>query len=536
MEKAKRYRATSRLVLVLIALLSGIAAVVMYSFYKSESWAWAAVASLVVVSVGTLIAYGIVFVRGAALRTGNVRHGVTSMVRPQDIDELFDNGSGTLGNAQAALFVNALISPRTTYARITEHLELYHRSTKIRSTYTIRIPSAHVGTDVDFIVPLYVPARRSELQNGLRVFDGGGKRVSTIDSGRQVAFAAAVMRRVLHATGAAAYKQYVDVIEPKVLAILASHRAPSPVRVSAIVEAISLLPRAKGTEHRISTTISLFRVLARVQSISVLVPAEAVTKTQWPHLHRFTVERREVSVLGNGPEVRAPRLVSLGDFAKQALNVRPNRMYYLISAAMRTHSYHLEMEGPEGTYLSEMEVLPRAGTIDAQMAPRLGQRRSHLYTTRVSAPFYVAAAFNERGPGSFASTTLTALAASLIVLLLSWQEHDNLGVAPDDQVVQAWLIPALLAVPLAVATLSGWEAVKTSKHPTLLSRSINLLVIFLVLAAFICEARRNSLGDWADPLWTLLPLFGAVLTIISLISWTLRLKVEHNFNRGIDRK
>lgn len=529
-----RYRASWRLVLLVLTILMASVWIAIRSFGLFGDWStfagWVAAGA----SLASMAAYGLLFITGAALKTRNISSGVITQVKKEQIDELFRAGAGKLGDGQAAFFLEALVVPRSIYARITEHLEPYHRSTKIRTSYTVSILPRLIKDGMDFVVPLYLPGRRGQLQNGLRVFDGGGKRISTVDSARQTIFAAAVIRRSVYAAGVSAYETYVKTIEPKVLSVLTDNRAPSASRMRVIVENLLVLDREPQRAAIIKTVVSLVRVLAKVHPISVSVSAETVSSAAWPHLHRFTVERREVAAIGKGPGVRAPRIVAVADFLRQLLIVRPNRLYYTIAAAIRTNSYHLEVEGPEGAYVSEMEIIPRAGVLDARMSPRLGQRRMHLYTTKANVEFHVAAAFNERGPISFATLTLVAFATTVVVYLLAMQELANIPLPPKQQVVQAWLIPALLAVPVAVAAIAGWESNKATKHPTLLSRIINLSIIAVVFAAFIAEAAREHLGEFAGPLWRALPLLGLVLTLLSLISWILRVIVELRFSRGID--
>lgn len=473
---------------------------------------------------------------------------------------LCDVDSGKLLGHQAELFVRSLERPERVFSRITEHVESYHRSIKVRTTYTALIAppvdaqdAQSLDEQVDggqpdpilgYVLPLHLPSR-GRILNGLRLFDEKNSRVSTLDAQQVSTFSAAVIRLLIRNVSEFTFRQYLDTVEESVLQLICGFTPASDQQISAVIEEILVLSAPVGTGQQLKLATRVVKQLAKVHPVCVTVPENKVREAGWPYGHRFTMERRimpSIDVVIAQKKLAWPRQVA--DLLREVLGVRLNRIYYVLSASTRAKSYHVEIEGPEGTYLAGDELLFPAASdgeeLNGSTTPRLGQRRSHTYVNRntYAEPVFIATRFYERAPGSFATTTLSALAATVVVWLIALNETASAtalaaGKAPLTQ--QTWLIPALLAVPLAVATLSGLDLSKVPKHPSLLSRGINLATVGLVIAAFVFSSLGHDKIDVPPHLWILLPGLGVSLVIVSGVTWILRLTLERYFVQGKDK-
>lgn len=470
-------------------------------------------------------------------------HPPLHTINPVEVDRLFsDTGKGTLEISQAAFFFSVLAKPQDHFARISEQVSRYHRSIKIRTTYTVNVSFNGAAFDdakgPDFVVPIHQFVK-GEMLDGLRVTNGDAKRVSTLSSDHQAAFAAAVIRYMVRSAGASALAHYKSTLEAEVWKLIVAGHAPNDQAIAKITDGIAALPRDAAASTGLRMANVIVRNVASFQHVCVLIPSTSVASSQWPFNFRFGMERRVMAVPRHSPIPTPPgRIQQIQETLREWLGVRTHRFYIRLESAQRTHSYHLEVEGPEGTYLSRNEVLrpsERAPEIHATLQPRLGQRRSHLYVTRISkggGPIYFAAAFYERAPGSFAPLIFSSLAASVVLGLLSAQQLEEL--AGGNPPPHPWLLPSLLAVPLAVTTLAGIDSGKSLRHPSLLSLGINVATVLLCLFAFTVASWVGNDVKWTSAVWMTLPYIGVSLVVVSVTSWILRGLAENHFVRGKD--
>jgi hypothetical protein len=464
-----------------------------------------------------------------------------------DIDRLYDGEEfNRVGFEQFLLFAQGVLSPRTIFHRISEDVTQFHRSTMIKSTFTVSFAWAHddfagskspssSGYDTsesrgDFVVPLIVPAK-GEVLDGLRVFDDRDGRVSTLTVTNQIVFSLAVLRMFVNFGSPTALPAYMKELEPEVIRLLRRATPAADKMVRALVRKVNALPGMPKEENRVLGFGSMLSALNRWQPICATVPAEAVAKLEWPYLRRLRLERRFVGVIGPAPSFARGRIATMVDLLRMALDVRLAPIYVPLANAVRSASYHLQVAGPEGTYLAGQAILGRRPQSSrASLQPRRGQRRAHLYARdfRLSDGTHLATEFHERAPGSLASASLAALAAALVVGVLAMREVFS----PILSSASVPLASTLLAVPIGVAALAGIDPSKEKKHPSLLSRFVSLSTILTSLLGFGLIVLSTTLDieqDVTARLWTFMAFVSTGVAIVSCVSWFTRLRVESWF-------
>lgn len=448
------------------------------------------------------------------------------------IDEFFDqSGNGLLTQAQAQTFIDSINNPRSIFRRISERAETWHRSLMISSTYNVQLSRRPKSiSEIDFVIPLTVFGGPG-IQDGLRVSDGGGSRVSTLASDDLAVFAGAVLRSLIWTAGRQKFDDYVATIEARVLAaMLSNQRQEQP---NALGDEIKALGSGEEENSFLVTAASLVDLLTTGHAICISIPASDVMSRQWPNTFRFRVEYRTIPPISTvGVESRTQRFATV---FRLALGVRLNRIFIPLGNDIRTPSYHLQVAGPEGSYLALQGTIPPEKDLglSGRVQPRKGQRRAHLYIRDRSnfgeATF--AAHFFERAPGSFAATTASGWAAFVVILMLAVNQVNGPMSGPSS--LQA-ILPALLAVPIAVATWTGFDTTKMARHPSLLSRGLTFFTVVLCLVAFASAVVPRQILVVPDTVWILFAALALGLAVVSSGSWIMRLALENHFSRHGD--
>lgn len=428
-----------------------------------------------------------------------------------------------------------IVRPSTHVRRITESIEPYTRSTRIRSTYSVRLPA---GTDAPVVIPIYLSAR-GELESGLRVYLGDSTRLSTLGHSESVAYTAGVLRNLVSRAGRGSLRKYRSGLEGDVLQFLAAWIKSGTMtelqRRARFEEAISLTARllelrADDNEALGRASAILFELL-RNYPITVAASAEPSPKSRTSATVRITVERRSavphlaktrlsevfaelfepttpalaknspkgwrVRTLGSQFGELASRLgrlfLKLGrnlvDAARFFAGVSSNRIAFPITAARKARSYHLELRGPEQTFtiqqfLATDDGLEVSTDLLAKAARGLetelpvGQRHAHLYlrdATEFSGGLRFIAVFAERTPGSMAVAAVTSAVATVIALLMALQAIE---VSLDPSYEPNDLFDVLLAFPFLVATASVLRP-QTSIWGGVLASRISMLITVL---------------------------------------------------------
>lgn len=466
-----------------------------------------------------------------------------------DIEEFVPaDGESRLSSDQVVFYAGCVVAGARYFARISEHVESFHRSTLVRSTYTVRwhpAPDLTAASNAataegslsaalqGYILPLHLP-EKGTLTDGLRVFDGSGKRVSTVHSREQIAFAGAcfrVLTRMASPRARDAYLEHGRRVEKVILGLLHA-TAPSKTEIESAMLLLERLDSSDEAQGYLVAAADLLQELASRSPISVAVSQSTIEENPWPSTLRFTLERRMVTFVEKAPvPALAQRAVAIMDSIRLALAVRLNRVYFPVDAASQTESYHLEVEGPTGTYFARGELLetdPEPGEYRIRVQDLRGQRRAHLYMGGAVAKEgrYYGAQFFERAPGSFATVVVAGIVSSVLIVMLGWM---NLTISNPAEDRTSSIIPALLALPIAIATFIGLEGSRGRRHPSLLSRFIALSIAFLSLAVLILALVKHDI----DPrVWWTVMAASVSTTLIAILSWGIRLSTENSFVRG----
>jgi hypothetical protein len=495
-----------------------------------------ALALVVVAALTSVVAYSFATFRSHTQnRILPVALGVSRMLDQEAVDFFFGkDGPNALEVAQAMTFIDAIVYPREVFERISERAQPYHRSIKLEHTYTMAVPRKPTTPEgPDFVIPLFL-FPKDQLQDGLRVYTGDKDRVSTLSSSDVLVFAAAVVRSLVHAAGPTAYSNYLGALEGDVFEVLSGGSVIDLVRLEQIRSRILGLQPNAGNMEVLDTAASLIAELATFHPICATIKASDVRAKEWPWTFRFKMEYRTI------PPLRAvgkdPWWQRLADAARLAMGVRLNRIFIPIPNANRTRSFHLQVEGPPGTYLARQGTVPAEEDLQIRikMQPRRAQRRAHAYIQNLAFPSEVlfATQFYERSPGSFASTSASAWAAAVVVGCLAIQQVE--AISTGIIVSGGNLLPALLAVPIAVASWTRIESGPNPSHPSLLSRALTFLTVILCLCTFTVAVVPGTF--WTAPaiVWKLLAAAAIALALISTYAWFMRLAVEHHFSRRGD--
>jgi hypothetical protein len=246
--------------------------------------------------------------------------------------------------------------------------------------------------------------------------------------------------------------------------------ADSPEMVSwagAILE--SLLTHYVIVVHTSSTNESTLGIKAR----DIAVPQ--------------AIRLKEAAATSGGPLSWANRVSRLLNGIHSMLGARPARFTVDAQLARHCQSYHLEIEGPEGTFLSFQELVSHTrkefrekGAYD-RWRKRCGQRYGHFYARsgwKLNKDPRVRFSFMERPPGSIAPATLGAVAASFlygVALLVDLKEEDA-------RVAYAALF---LAFPAGFGAWIGLSEASQGFGTLLTTRFVNVLTIALGLAGAV---------------------------------------------------
>lgn len=466
----------------------------------------------------------------------------SSFVDLDEIDRFRDpKGGGTLQWPSASAYLDGVMYPNYLFERITESAVPWHRSVRMSSTYTVsigRLPSS--VQPLDLVIPLFL-FPRGQLQDGLRVFEGGDKRVSTIPQRHVVAFSAAVARDQIRGCGKAAYREYLESVEPTVLSLWTSDQTPSRAALDRLRAEVLALPAKPKKRRALETAAGYLIELARFHPVCVAIGHEEISKSVWPHIFRFRLEHRII------PEIRLEGqwLVRKADWLRLVLGVELNRINIPLVNAVRARSYHLEVAGPEGTYLASQELIGVVETAKnrVRMQPRRAQRRAHLYLQgveedEVASEAQFQTAYFERSPGSFAMLTASAISAYLLACALAYSRGFDLnglidGVGAPASNLATSVLAALLALPIGVAT---WNRARQPLHPSLLSRFLTFAVIALSFATFVVAVIGiDSSTPQGVVVWVAILTALFAVSLLSVFSWVLRLAFELRFARRVMR-
>lgn len=192
-----------------------------------------------------------------------------------EIDRFRDaKGKGVLQWASASAYLDGVMYPKYLFERITESAVPWHRSVRMSSTYTVSIGTLPATDEpVDLVVPLFL-FPRGQLQDGLRVMEGGERRVSTLSQRRVVAFSAAVARDQIRGCGKRAYRQYLEEVEPTVLALWTAEEPATDAELEEVRRMVLALPSKPNKRSTLETAAGYLIELARYHPVCVTIGDE----------------------------------------------------------------------------------------------------------------------------------------------------------------------------------------------------------------------------------------------------------------------
>lgn len=480
-----------------------------------------------------------------------------------EVDEMFGvRCPGGLSADQVLTFLGCVVAPKQFFEKIAESVESCHRSIVLTSAFTLHLREYHVSVPgetvrakqplavsaVDYVVPLVLPKKKAS-RHGIQVSDSEGHSVSILSVRDLHLYTAAVLRYVIWIASPQALEEYLQgtiTVESAVWKQLVKSDA-TDADVKEAQAYVRRLPATGTGAELLNAVADAIGELSDRRPIAIAVPESVVFSCQWPSTLRYTVERRFIPPAGTGPSPAANAWQSLGERARLILGVSPDRCYVPLDAAYRTNNYNLEVLGPEGTYFAGGALdLPEDVTFRATLQPRQGQRRSHLSLRRLSGKFgapksesFYLARFSERSPGSLANASIAAATSTvLIVVLFIISASTNPIVLGHARTVAFGLV----ALPVAMATFVGLATSGARRRPSLTSRFVTFSTAVLSLCAFVlavfrqspistnilAPARSGLEGLW----WNNLVWMSLSVTAISVVSWFVRLSVEHHAIRG----
>lgn len=390
-----------------------------------------------------------------------------------------------MSRGEAYAFLSYLCSPAISIERISESVEVLGRTLQVNSSSTFKMyPNAYLhGT---CILPIEL-VQRGHLVDGLRLFGPSGGRISSLARDNASGYILAVLTEYLTSLGSSTLDQFqkstinypefadsadnekkVMTLEEAVVRVVSSDTPYSAGDIQDLTDAMFALPCKRQKREGLKDCAAVVRELASHYLILVEVPCRsdenasnaggnsrqarlriAATRRIIPFRHNTDVSLR-----------KSNRIEQIIDFLRNStrrlLGVQSALVSYPLVNSRRAQSFHIEIKGPEGTYLGRQRVVTQPNNIEVDlndvrcaMQPRFGQRHSHLYVHNAVElrNAYFENHFFERVPGSIGRATITSLAAFILITLCALTKLDVGYVTGTD------LLAVLLAAP---AVAAGW--------------------------------------------------------------------------------
>lgn len=471
--------------------------------------------------------------------TGSQTRGSGGRLALQDLRPIVNRLEGAVTEPQAGLLVKCLVQPRRLVSRITESVESASRSLSVTTTTTFQLPGAYANESV--VVPVG-RARRGELLDSVRVTDNNDHRLSTLDQASAISLIAASFRILLKRHSEELRDKYVATTEELVLKALASNEADNGElhrRVSRSLAALVTPSTSVDAWERLAILRFCLDLLRDVYPLLVRINT-AETASLGQVEFRISLHRRFIPDLLLGAANPLRRGL---ESVRYMAGVTPSAIAVDLSEAARARSYHLQIRGPEGTYLARQRLISiKAASVDLaesmsrySMRMRRGQRYGHLYMRGVefvegANPHYVAY-FYERPPGSIAAPTVSAFAS---VILIGVAGFLALGFGTSEG---SDVIAVLLSVPAIAGAWAGADRDTRIAGPRLGVRLLPVLTILVAMSATILYVLRPSSVAAATPFlarpnakWWVVDFVLAVSVFVTgFASWLLASRLYSHF-------
>lgn len=451
-------------------------------------------------------------------------------------------------------FIRFFFDPKIFYERISETVEPLTRSVSITRNYTI---TASVRRGGSVALPLKLQ-QGHETMNGLRLTDSEGRRISSMSRKRTITEILAFTRLGAEMCSESATAVYDDQLEKRVAALILQSGTNTEEDILNVQNDILSLPVAGAEYEWIRSAVArLISLCATEYPLCVEMKDESVPERgrgkfgskrdeRSEHSWRLTLRER---VIFDYNDRKMNSWKKLEDLVRHSFGIRPLRFSIPLTSADLTESYHMQVVGPEYTYLARQEIISRTKTGDlglllttsAMAQARLGQRHAHLYVRNGDIPSnsYFSVRFYERMPGSIGRSSMSALSAAALIWLGYFAYLVPVS-GDSEKLIPSWEFAALvLAFPSAIALWTGMESNRVLSEGVLISRVTTLITIGLsTLAAWhnIADIKLNSIGWLQVPqfdMWTLLAFLASLNAIGISISWMYRSYLQRKFVDGL---
>jgi hypothetical protein len=360
-----------------------------------------------------------------------------------------------------------------------------------------------------------------------------------------LALEAAIVRFLIALLGTDAEEIYIAEIERDVLNLMGSSVPLTINQVNRVTLRIAALPAIPGTDIIRAYVTRMLRRLRRFYPVMVFAQCEG-TGRGGPLIRarqRFTVERRGTPSFREQEESGVGGwLIRTRDRIRRLLGIRPAVIGAALANADRTSSYHMQIRGPEGSYLARQRIaeFPSGRTAELPhpqyaIRSRLGQRVSHIYI-RDGEEFegkYFVCAFFERMPGSLGNATMSAMGAALLIAIGAATRlgYGHLGSSNTD------LVTVILAFPAIAGTWLGLEQSQSLYGGVLMARISLIITIVAALTSSAYYALGpadvgHSIALASRPgaaVWIVLVGVSATNLAACIGGWLLRANVESHF-------
>ncbi|MGW3484265.1 hypothetical protein [Rhodococcus indonesiensis] len=443
--------------------------------------------------------------------------------------------AGTLGAQERMFFAQVILSPKSVIQRVGESVAPATRAYIVKTAYLFEVPSIFSGKSVAIPVTLRPKGR---LMDHFQMTDDNGCRVSPLGQEDAIAYTLAALR-ALPAT-AQALAEYCDTpgddgitIERRVAGLLCSDSTDEEL------QSIRGSIRNAGMGADIAELV--FRMLTSLRRLHPVVAIIRVPESTHDHETvriRLTIEQRVIPFVRRNES----KLRWLRDNLRSILGVRPTVIGFPIEEARRARSYHLEVFGPEGTYLAKQAVYDPAAATDTPLAQiphrflaRYGQRYGHFYAKKATSAddakkLALISHFYERPPGSIAPATMSAFAAAFLIVAAAIVK---LSATAD---LQSDIIAVLLALPVVASAWTGFDSSRSLFGGALNSRIsliVTMMLAFTTVALWIITENGEAVGRWQDRdyswVWVAVSSAAVLNFTLSAFSWLLRSWVYGSF-------
>ncbi|WP_139230678.1 MULTISPECIES: hypothetical protein [unclassified Leifsonia] len=495
----------------------------------------------------------------------------TEPARAEAIDALLERVDrfASITDAQAVRFIYLSTRPQEYFDRISESVEALTRSFSITTTATLRLPTTARET---VVVPLLLRGRGT-VEDGMRFVGPKGDRLSSMTRLDTVAYTLAVTRRAVQSWGPIPYSKYLGQLERYLASLLFYDGVADPSYLSTAIEAIRELETDSPQFERDAVAKFLATYYKR-EPICVAVPIEDMTtrfdsgataprfaevsdeitraaesrhrsavaeeergssQPTYERTLRLSARRRIIAEFhydSTHSRKTAPRAI---DRIRVVFGIRPTLISVPLVNAERAASYHLEVIGPENTYLARQSTpnpsAPSAAISGHVVGPkRLGQRHAHLYIRSASKTedFVYNTQYYERMPGSMGSAAASAGSVTVLVWLAFFAVLSGRGVLFDN-----WEFAALvLAFPSAIGLWLGVQTERRIGEGVLAARVSSVATVGL---AAIAAWFSIMLGDASHKqAWLVLALLATLNAIAPVVSWYQRARLQSHFVEARD--